>query len=146
MRKLMLSAVGAGVLLWAVPSAAQELPLNPGDYWDVSAITIKDGHFADYADFLASTYRQRMEASKAKGWIKGYHILSNINSRNGEADLYLVTIFDHVPNAAEQMARDKEMSAMMKTSDRADIAASGSRASYRTLSGDMLLQELVWAH
>ena len=146
MHKSIVAAIAAATLAYSVPATAQQLPLNPGDYWQVSSIEVKDGHAADYADYLAGQYRTRMDAQRAKGWIKGYHIMSNVNPREGEADLYLITIFDHVPNAAEQMARDKEMSAMMKTTSRADIASSGVRASYRTLKGTKLLQEMLWAH
>jgi hypothetical protein len=146
MRKLMLAALGAVTLAVTAPAAAQQLPLNPGDYWDVTSVKIDDGHFGDYADFLADKFRKTNEFAKSKGWIKGYHILSNVNPRNGEADLYLVTIFDHVPTAAEQMARDKEMNAFLASDDRKELAGSGARATYRHITEDELLQELTWAH
>ena len=146
MRKLMLAALGAVTMTAAVPAAAQELPLNPGDYWDITSVKVDDGHFGEYADFLADKFRKTNEYAKSKGWIKGYHILSNVNQRNGEADLYLVTIFDHVPTPAEQMARDKEMNAFLASDDRKEIAGSGARATYRHLTGDELLEELTWAH
>ena len=76
MRKLMLGALGAATMLWSVSAPAQELPLKTGDFWDVAAVTIDDGHFGDYADFLAATYRKNMEFQKSKGWIKGYYILN----------------------------------------------------------------------
>ena len=145
MRKLMLAALGAATLAVTVPAGAQELPLNPGNYWDVTSVKIDDGHFAEYADFLAGDFRKQNEYAKSKGWIKGYYILSNNNPRKDEADLYLVTVFDHVPTAAEQMARDKEMNAYLSTTDRKAMAASGARATYRHITGDELLQELTWA-
>jgi hypothetical protein len=146
MRKLMLGALGAATMLAAVPATAQELPLVPGDYWDVTAVKIDDGHFAEYADFLAANFRKSNEFSKSKGWIKDYHILSNVNPRKDEADLYLVTVFDHVPTAAEQNEREKAFNAFMATSTRKSISESGSRATYRHITDDQLLQELVWAH
>jgi hypothetical protein len=82
----------------------------------------------------------------AKGWIKGYHILSNINPRDGEPDLYLVTIFDHQTTPAEDIQREKEMNAFMAQTTRQSAAGSGHRATYRKQKGDMLLQELVWSH
>jgi len=142
----MLAALGAVTMTAAVPVAAQELPLNPGDYWDITSVKIDDGHFGEYADFLADKFRKTNEYAKSKGWIKGYHILSNVNQRNGEADLYLVTIFDHVPTPAEQMARDKEMNAFLASDDRKEIASSGARATYRHITSDELLEEMTWAH
>ncbi len=145
MRIFALAALGAAAMAFAVPAAAQELPLKSGDFWDVASISVDDGHFPDYVDFLAGEFRKRNNFSMSKGWIKGYHILSNNNPRDGEPDLYLVTIFDHVTTPAEDIQREKEMNAFMAQSTRQGAAGSGHRATYRKLRGDMLLQELVWA-
>jgi hypothetical protein len=146
MRKMMLGALAAATMLWPVSVAAQELPLKSGDYWDVGAVTIDDGHFGDYADFLAAQYRRNMEFQKSKGWIKNYYILSNVNKRAGEPDLYLVTVFDHMTTPAEDIQREKEMNAFLKQTTRQGMAASGQRATYRHLGSDMLLQQMVWSH
>jgi hypothetical protein len=146
MRKLILTALAAGTLLGSVPAVAQELPIKTGDFWDVGSVTIDDGHFGDYADFLASQYRKNMEFQKSKGWIKGYHILVNSNKRQGEPDLYLVTIFDHVTTPAEDIQREKEANAFLQQTTRQSMAGSGQRATYRHLGSDMLLQEMVWSH
>ena len=81
MRKYILAALRAATLVATVPVAAQELPLNPGDYWDVTSVKIDDGQFADYADFLASDFRKENEFAKSKVWTKAYYILSNANPR-----------------------------------------------------------------
>ena len=146
MRKLMLAAVGAALLGMASPALAQEMPLVGGDYWDVTAVTIDDGRFGDYADFLAAGFRKESEYAKSKGWIKGYYILSNVNPRKDEPDLYLVRITDHVPTPAEETERNKEVTAYLQTTDRQMMAESGARAKFRHVAGSMLLQAMVWAH
>jgi hypothetical protein len=145
MRKSMLAALGAATMMTAVPAMGQELPIKTADFWDVAAISIDDGHTGDYADYLAGQYRKNMEFQKSKGWIKGYYILSNVNKRQGEPDLYLVTIFDHVTTPAEDIQREKEANAFLAQTTRQGIAGSGQRASYRHLGSDMLLQEMVWS-
>ena len=127
MRKLMLAALGAATMLTTVPAAAQELPIKGGDYWDVQAVTIDDGHFGDYADFLAGQFRKESEFAKSKGWLKGYYILSNVNARDGEPDLYLVRISDHVPTPAEDIQREKELNAFTAQNTRQALAGSGQR-------------------
>lgn len=145
MKKIILAALGAATMLASIPAAAQDLPLVGGDYWDVTGIKIDDGHFADYADFLVTDSRKQNEFAKSKGWIKAYYILSNNNNRKDEPDLYLVTVSDRMPTPAEQISRNKEMNAYLQSDDRKQIAGSGHRATYRHITGDMLLQQLVAA-
>ena len=144
MHKMTLAALGAATMLLAAPAPAQDFPLKGGDYWEVAEITVDDGHFGDYADHLAGLYRKTSDFAKSKGWIKNYYILANVNKRADEPDLYLVTVEDHVPTAAEQEARSKEFNAAMQSSDRQQDAQSGARAKFRKLGGTMLLQELVY--
>ena len=51
MRKIILTALGAGTMLFAFPSAAQDIPLVNGNYWNVTEISIDDGHFSEEAPF-----------------------------------------------------------------------------------------------
>ena len=146
MQKIVIAALGAAAMLWSIPAAAQELPLKGGDFWDVGGITIDDGHFGDYADYLAGQYRKNMEFQKSKGWIKGYYILDNVNKRANEPDLYLITVLDHVPTAAEDLAREKEMTAFTQQTARQSMAGSAQRATYRHIGSNMLLQQMVWSH
>ena len=145
MRKLTISALGAALMVCAVPATGQELPLTSGNFWNVTEVTIDDGQFATYADFLAGQYRKNMEFQKSKGWIKDYYILSNNNKRAGEPDLYLVTVFDHVTTPAEDIAREKDFNAFMAQNTRQQDAGSGTRAKYRHIGGNFLLQELRWS-
>src|SRR5690349_20496228 len=142
MRKIAIGLLGAATLLVATPALAQEFPLKGGDYWEVAEITIDDGHFGDYADHLAGLYRKTSDFAKSKGWIKSYHILSNINKRSNEPDLYLVSILDRIPTPAESEAREREMNAYLQSSQRQQDTLSGARAKFRHLGGTMMLQEL----
>ena len=50
MRKMILGAVGAAMMLSAVPVAAQSLPLVGGDYWDVTAVKIVEANPSRWFD------------------------------------------------------------------------------------------------
>src|SRR4029078_5941706 len=127
MRKLIFSALGAATIAIAVPAAAQDIPLTSGNFWNVSEVTIDDGHFSTYADYLEGQWRKQEEFSKSKGWIKDYYILGNNNKRAGEPDLYLVEIFDHMTTPSEDLVRDKEMNTYMAQTSRQGAAGSGER-------------------
>jgi hypothetical protein len=144
MRKTMIAALGAATMLFAFPAAAQEIPLVNGNFWNVAEITIDDGHFATYADHLSGQYRKSMDFQKSKGWIKDYYILANSNKRADEPDLFLVTIFERMTTPAEDIAREKETNAYMAQTSREADANSGTRAKYRKVGGNMLLQEQVY--
>ncbi len=144
MKTLMLCALGAATMALANPAAAQDYPLRGGNFWTVAEITIDDGHFGDYADHLAGAYRKNLDFSRSKGWLKNSYILSNVNKRAGEPDLYLVTITDHITTPAEDEAREKELNAFLATTSRDEDKKSGARAKYRKLGGAMLLQELLY--
>ena len=73
-------------------------------------------------------------------------ILSNVNPRENEASLYLVTIFDHMPTNAENAARNNSLNAYLATTDRAMEAGSAERAKYRHRMGSELLQEQILRH
>ena len=144
MYRSVLFALCASTIAFAVPAAAQDYPLKGGNFWNVAEITIDDGHAGDYADHLAGAYRKNIDFSKSKGWMKNSYILSNVNKRAGEPDLYLVTISDHVTTPAEDQAREKELNAFLATTTRDQDKQSGVRAKYRKLGGNMLLQEMLY--
>ena len=146
MRMMMLAALSASMMMLSVPAAAQDIPLVGGNFWNVTKVTIDDGHFSTYADYLAGQYRKQEEFAKSKGWIKDYYILSNNNKRSGEPDLYLVEVFDHVTTPAEDIAREKEMNAYLAQTTRQGEAGSANRAKYRHIGGTMLLQQLLYRH
>ena len=144
MRKLTLTALGAATMLFAIPAAAQDIPLKSGNFWSVTEVRIDDGHFSTYADYLSNEWRKQEEFTKSKGWIKDYYILGNIHKRGDEPDLYLVEVFDPLTTPAEDLAREKDMNAFFARTSRQSEAGSGERAKYRHIGGTMLLQEQVY--
>lgn len=137
-----LAALGAATMLLTTPASAQEIPIIPGDYWEVTEIDVNDGQFGAYADYLATQWRKSQEFSKSKGWIKDYHVFGTVNARAGEPDLYLVTVYERQPTAAEQMAREKEFNAFMQQDSRQQGAAFAGRGPMRKVGGSMLMQML----
>ena len=121
---------------------AEEWPLVPGDYWEVTGIDIHDGGGYKYANWLATEWRKLLDFSKSKGWIKDYMILSNVHSRSDEADLYLVTVFESMPDSEESQRRSKEYLEWQTKSIEKMQEESGNRADYRTVMSDSLLRVL----
>jgi hypothetical protein len=144
MKAIRRAAVLAASLAFAFasPSIAQEAPLVPGEYVDVSSVTIDDGHNLDYANFLAGYWRAQQDFMKAQGWITSYEILANIHKRPGEPDLYLVQRSKSLPDGAESQRRDQLMRDKMKMTEAQMEASSGERAKFRHVIGGSLMQVL----
>lgn len=140
--KKMLCAAAAAALAVAAPAAAQDVSYTPGTYWEVAMIDVEDGKEQDYVDYLADQYRKSQEFAKSKGYIKDYHVLSNVNNRPGEPDLYLIVEFEKFYDTAEQLRQQREFEAFMKRTERQLSAESGARGTMRRLMGSMLLREL----
>ena len=144
MRRLIgVLALGAVSMSTATLASAEEWPLVPGNYWEVTGIDIKDGGGLKYAQFLAGEWKNNLEFSKSQGWISDYKIFSNVYARANEPDLYLVTITESIVSGAEGEKRQQAYLAWRKKTLEQMQSESGNRAEYREVMSDSLLQELA---
>ena len=140
--KIVLYAAAALGLALATPAVAQNSPFIGGDYVEVTGVSIDDGHGLDYAQFLAGYYRAQEEYAKSQGWQTSFEILSNVDKRKGEPDLYLIRRFKSRADGPEGERRSAMIREHVKQSDTQMEAASGDRAKYRHIDGTQLLQVL----
>lgn len=141
-KSIVVLALGAASMMVAAGAVAQEWPFVQGDYWEVTGIDIADGAGLKYSTWLASEWRENLEFSKSKGWIKDYKVLSNVYNRSDEPDIYLITVTDSIVSGAEGEKRADEYMAWRKKSVEQMQSESGNRAEYRTVMSSSLLQEL----
>lgn len=136
-----------GVLSMAVAGSAMaqdnENPFKRGAYWSVTGIHVNDGSGLKYANHLANNWVRSQEFAKSKGWISGYHVLNNEYPRQGEPNIYLVTIFEEMTSAADADKRTKEWLEFNKATMAQMAAQSGERAEYRTVGSEVLLTEML---
>ena len=142
MHRAAILAASLSLALGATPAMTQSDPFVGGDFVEVASVTIDDGHYLDYAAFLASQWRAQQEFAKSQGWITGYEVLGNSNKRPGEPDLLLITRYKDMPNGAEGDRRNKLFMASTKATDKSMEVASGDRAKYRHVIGSQLFQVL----
>jgi len=143
MRKSILAMLGALTVLYSAPAAAQDSAVKPGPLWNVSRIDVLDGKFEDYMDYLTKTWADNQAFAKSQGWILDYHILDNINARDGEPDIILITKFADYAPIAELERRNDILNKRMNQTDRSADAASGARGVMRKLMGNIMYRELL---
>lgn len=143
-RKLTGAFVAAALLVGlAAPAAAQESRYEYGNVWYVSDIDVLDGQFENYTAWLADEWVKFRKLNALHGNEVGYHVLVNSTPRNGEPDLFLVTIHKDFQKIAEGLAIEKKISAAM-AKDRKQFEKEGAeRAPMRNVMGSVELIELV---
>ncbi len=128
------------------PAAAEApdtgYPFVPGDFWEVTGVELMPGGGLAYANHLADQWRAGQEFAMSKGWIEDYIVLSNYHARDGEPDLYLISISTELPTGAEAMQHFAEYQAWASTNAAQLQSESGDRAEVRRLMSDSLLQEM----
>lgn len=142
--KVTLSAIAATLAFgMAVPAAAQSgSRYDPGNVWYVSDIDVLDGQFENYMNWLADEWVKFRKLNAQYGNEVGYHVLANTTARNGEPDLYLVTIHKDFMKIAEARALEDKISAAM-SKDRKQFEKEGAeRAPMRKTMGGIELIEL----
>jgi hypothetical protein len=143
MKSMRLAALAAISLAFsALPATAQDDPFTGGEFVSVTGVTIDDGHYLDYASFLSGYYKAQEDYAVKQGWQTSWEILSNVNPRKGEPDLYLVRRFKSIPDGAEGERRAQMIRDNVKMSDAQMEAASGDRAKFRHVEGTTLMQVL----
>lgn len=143
--KLLKLALASTALAFATPVVAQEYPLDPAEYVEISGIHIDDGFFLTYADHLSGIWRKGQDFAMEQGWITGYEILVNVHAREGEPDIYLMTRFTDWSSPEEDERREAMYMELMDATNAEMAEASAGRAEYRTQGSDMLLRRYVWA-
>ncbi|NDV91764.1 hypothetical protein GTH32_11265 [Alteromonas sp. 345S023] len=142
--KLFIVVVAYFIAVTSFNTMADERVFKEGNYWEIAAIEVKDGHWLNYGNHLANEWRSSMEFAKSKGWIVDYKVISNLHPRDGEASLYLLTIFTDWASEAENEERYAAWIEWSKKSLDKMEEQSGERVTMRRIMGEQLMQELTF--
>ena len=143
-KRLALAMVGSLLLAVSLPATAQdENPWKAGNYWNVSGIHVKDGGALKYAQYLATEWVKTQEYAKSQGWISDFMVLNNTHPRQGEPNLYLITISASLPSSDEADKRGRMMREFNKTTLAQMQAQSAGRAEIREVGSQVQLRQLV---
>ena len=76
--------------------SAADRPYTEGSVINVSSIRTEPGMFDSYMNFLATTYKQNMEAQKAAGIILDYSVYTTVPRGPDDPDIYLVVTYKNM--------------------------------------------------
>jgi len=90
--------LGAALALFAAAgvASAADRPYTEGAVLNVSSIRTEPGMFDSYMSYLATTYKQTMDAQKAAGIILDYSVYTVVPRGPDDPDIYLVTVYKNM--------------------------------------------------
>jgi len=138
----LLVATGALLLLTtlASPANADGRNFNDGPVVNVSAIRTVDGHFDDYMQWLATTWKKQQEAAKKAGLISSYRVLLVEARGPHDPDVYLVTEYKNWAALDGVGSKFDAVSAQIEGSVEKANQSEADRAKIRTVLGSQTMQ------
>jgi hypothetical protein len=137
----LLAVAGLGAV--SAPAFAQDSRYDPSRVWYVTGVDVLDGQFENYTAWLADEWMKFRKLGAEYGNEVGYHVLVNTTPRDGEPDLYLVTIHKDFAKIAEGLATEKKVNEAMSKDRRAFEKEGAARAPMRKVMSTIELMELT---
>jgi hypothetical protein len=137
------SQLAAGDALTRDALAQNDRQYSDGPVTEVDYIQVEYGHFAEYIDWLNSTWKPTMEAMKKAGLIIDYKVFQATPKTPDQPNVYLWITFKDAAAALdkgvelEYVARNVIGSTELQNKKRVE------RTAYRKVMGSELIRELV---
>ncbi len=116
---------------------------NDGPVVNVAAIRTVDGHFDDYMQWLATTWKKQEEAAKKAGLILSYNVYVAEPHGPNDPDIYLVTQFKNWAALDNLGSRLDQVSAQVEGSTEKANQGEVARGKIRTVLGSQTIQEAL---
>jgi hypothetical protein len=124
----------------ATLSYADGRHFNDGPVVNVAAIRTVDGHFDDYMQWLATTWKKQQEAAKKAGLILSYRVLIVEAREPHDPDIYLVTEYKNWAALDGLGSKFDSVSAQIEGSIEKANQSEAERAKIRTVLGSETMQ------
>ena len=143
-RLLVAGAAAVSLMTLASSAFADGRNWNDGPVINVAAIRTLDGHFDDYMQWLATTWKKQEEAAKKAGVIISYDVLVVEAHSPNDPDIYLVTRFKNWAALDKLGSRLDQVSTEVEGSVEKANQNSAGRSKIRTVLGSqtMMVAEL----
>jgi hypothetical protein len=144
MIKTIILYMGLAASLLSLDAPAQdERQYTDGPVTEVDYIDVEYGHFEEYIDWLNSTWKPTMEATKKAGLIIDYKVFRLTPKSPDQPNIYLWITYK---NAAAALDKGIELEAVAKKvicSTECQNKARVARSAYRKVLGVEYIRELI---
>jgi hypothetical protein len=124
------------------PNTRDERQYSDGPVTDVGYIRVEYGRFEDYIDWLNSTWKPTMEATKKAGLIIDYKIFTAIPKSADQPNIIRMITYKNMA-ALDRGVEEEEVAKKVIGSTEVQNKARADRNEYRKLLGSELIRELI---
>jgi hypothetical protein len=142
-RTIVLSMCLAGSLLLLSAHAQDERHYTDGPVTEVSYIQVEYGHFEEYIDWLNSTWKPTMEATKKAGLIIDYKVFSATPKSPDQPNIILWITYKNAAAALDKNIELEDVAKKVICSTDCQNKARVARNEYRKVLGTEYIRELI---
>jgi hypothetical protein len=133
----------AASLLSLTALAQDDRHYTDGPVTEVDYIQVEYGHFEEYIDWLNSTWKPTMEATKKAGLIIDYKVFSATPKTPDQPNIILMITFKDGAAALDKGVEQEEVAKKVIGSTEFQNKARVARSEYRKVLGTEYIRELV---
>ena len=122
--------------------AQDERHYTDGPVTEVDYIQVEYGHFEEYIDWLNSTWKPTMEATKKAGLIIDYKVFSATPKSPGQPNIFLMITYKNMA-ALDKGVEQEEVAKKVIGSTEFQNKARVARSEYRKVLGNEYIRELI---
>jgi hypothetical protein len=126
-----------------LPALADDHPYAEGEVVNIARIRTTNGHFEDYMQFLATTWKAYQEAALKAGYITGYRVLVVEARGENDPDILLEVRYKNWAALDNSTAKGDEIAKKVEGSVMASNESYGARDKIRRTLGSMTTQVLT---
>ena len=123
--------------------AQDERQFSDGPVTEVNYIHVEYGHFEEYIDWLNSTWKPTMEATKKAGLIIDYKVFRLTPKSPDQPNIYLWITFKNAAAALDKGVELEDVAKKVICSTECQNKARVARNEYRKVLGTELIRELI---
>ena len=142
-KRIILCMCLAASLLSLIALAQDERHYTDGPVTEVSYIQVEYGHFEEYIDWLNSTWKPTMEATKKAGLIIDYKVFSATPKSPDQPNIILWITYKNAAAALDKGVELEEVAKKVIGSTEFQNKARVARSEYRKVLGTEYIRELV---
>ena len=142
-KTIVLSMSLAASLLLLSAHAQDERHYTDGPVTEVSYIQVEYGHFEEYIDWLNSTWKPTMEATKKAGLIIDYKVFSATPKSPDQPNIILWITYKNAAAALDKGVELEDVAKKVIGSTELQNKARVARTEYRKVLGTEYFRELI---